>query len=169
MERSRRTYSVELYSATYKVEGIYQPLGDLLSAINDPERGYFNLSDATLTPLRADSSLRPARMPQAGFGKREVNLVCFPGEDVVEEMHLLPRVERMIIYTPAFALRGDLHMGVEHRLRDVLDTARGRFQPMTDVTLFPLIETRVSLPRAASILLLNTEQVQVYYPEATPT
>ena len=64
MDRSRRVYPVELYSATYKVEGIYQPLGALLNAINDPERGYFYLSDALLTPLHADSPLRPARMPR---------------------------------------------------------------------------------------------------------
>jgi hypothetical protein len=169
VDRSRPSYSIELYSATYKVEGLYQPLGALFSAINDPDRSAFYLSDAVLTPLRPRSPLRPARMPEAGFGKRDVNLVCFQDENVVEELHLLRRAERVIVYTPAFVLRGNMHLGAEQLTRDMLDLARGRFQPMTDVTLFALLETNVPIPQKCGILLVNTDLVQVYCPDAGPT
>jgi hypothetical protein len=167
MDIARRAYAIELYTMVYKVEGVFQPLGDLLEDINSPERACFYMSDLTFTPLDPGSRLPPLSVPEAGFSKRDVLLVCFKDENVVDELHLLRRVERLIVYTPAFALRGNMHLGVEQHIRDMLDTMRGRFQPMTEVTLFPLIDTQVDIPRAQSILLLNTDLVQVYYPEIT--
>ena len=73
--------------------------------------------------------------------------------------------ERVIVYTAAFALRGDFHLGAEQRVHDMFDTMKGDFQAMTDVTFFPLVETQVSLPRQSVLVLIDTTAIQIYHPE----
>jgi hypothetical protein len=167
MEITRRSYLVDLFTATHKIEGVFQPVGDILISLNNAEQAYVPLSEATFTPLDPESPLRPASVPQVVVSKEDLIFACLRDEDVVEEIRMLRRVERIIVYTAAFALRGEFHLGVEQRIPDMLDTMRGHLQPITDVTVFPLIQTKVAIPRKQRLVLLNTHAVQMYHPETT--
>ena len=165
MEIQRPTYPIEIFTATRKVEGVFHPVGHVIDAVNDRERLGFYLTEATLTPLSSTSSLRPLAVPEAVVSKKEILFFRFKEKEQIRDLRMLQRVARMVVYTPAFALRGDFHLGGEQQPRDMFDTMKGNFQPLTDATIFPLIPTQVEYPRATELIFVNTQAVQMYHPE----
>jgi hypothetical protein len=167
MEITRRSYPVQVFTATHRIEGIFEPVGNFMNAINNPESTCFPMSNATFTPLASGKALRSISVPEVVVNKADIVYVCFQDDTVQKEMNIFKRVARMVVYTPGFAVRGDFHLGVEDQTRDMLDTLRGQFQPLTDVTVFPLIEAQVSIDRQHDLILLNTQKVQLYHPDIT--
>jgi len=167
MQIERKSYPVELYTATHKFEGTYQPIGHLIDDINDADKVTIPLLDATFSPLASDARMRPVSVPAVSVSRDEVLFVYFKEEQVADELRMLKRTEPAILYTASFALRGDVHIGAEQQFRDMFDTMRGHFQALTDVTIFPLIETQVSVPRQAKLLLFDITNVLLYHPEVT--
>jgi hypothetical protein len=164
MELIQHAYPVKLFTSTRKFNGIYQPMGALLGDINDPEKGDFYLTEATFTALSQDSKFPPVSLPEVVVRKHDTIFFYFEDESADEQFRLLARVEKVVVYTAAFALQGNFHLGAEQRVRDMFDTMRGDFQPMTDVTIFPLFQPRTEIPRKQKMLLINTNRIQLYHP-----
>lgn len=164
MEIERRAYPIKVYTATHEVRGIHKPIGNLLTAINN-EGICFEMTDVTYTPLSPNAALRPISVPQAILHKDEILFIAFEEESVAEDLTMLKRVERLIIYTASFVLRGDMHLGAEDQVRDLLDSIRGRFQPLTEATVFPVVETQTRVEPDYDLVLLNTTRIQLYHPE----
>ncbi len=164
MEIERRAYPIKVYTATHEVKGIHTPIGNFLTAINN-EGVCFEMTDVTYTPLSPNAALRPISVPQAILHKDEILFIAFEEEGVAEDLTMLKRVDRLIVYTASFVLRGEMHLGAEDQVRDLLDTIRGRFQPLTEATIFPVVETQVSVASDYDLLLLNSTNIQLYHPE----
>ena len=167
MEIPKRLYPVKVFTATHAIEGVHQPMGSFMIALNDMDNVCFAVNEATFTPLAVQTVLRPVSVPEAVANKNDILFICMLDDTLQSELTLLKRVAQIISYTPAFALRGDFHLGAEAQTRDMLDTFRGQFQPVTDVTIFPLIETRVPIERQQSMVVVNTHAIQLYHPQAT--
>ena len=165
MQIERKSYPVELYTATHKIEGTYQPIGHLIDDINHEDKVTIPLLDATFSPLAPSTRMRPVSVPTVSVSRSEVLFCYFKEEKVADELRMLRRTEPAILYTASFALRGDMHLGAEQQFRDMFDTMRGHFQVLTDVTIFPLIETKVNVPRQARLLLFDITKVLLYHPE----
>jgi hypothetical protein len=165
MEITRQAYPVQVLTATHEVTGTYQPIGQFMNAINNPGSTCFPLHEASYTPLATGVTLRSISVPQLTVGKNDIQFICFQDDTLKNELHMLKRVARMILYTPAFALRGEVHLGVEDQPHDMLDTLRGQFQPLTDATIFPLHETRASVKRQHSLIVVNTQAIHLYHPD----
>lgn len=164
MEFVRQSYPMEFFSAARRFEGIYEPMGALLDDINSASKGDFFLSKATSTMLSPDSLLSPVSLPEVIIRKQDVVFFYFKDESAHDKFRLLTRTEKIVVYTATFALRGNFHLGVEQRVRDMFDTMRGDFQPMTDITIFPLIKTHVSIPRQLKMAFINIKNIQMYHP-----
>ena len=167
MEIPKRLYPVQVYTATHVIEGEHQPVGSFMNAINEADNVCFAVNEATFTPLAAQTMLRPVSVPEVVVNKHNILFICLLDDTLQGELNMLKRVQRVIAYTSAFALRGDFHLGAEAQTRDMVDTFRGEFQPLTDVTIFPLIETRVNIVREQSMVIVNALAIQIYHPEVT--
>ena len=53
-------------------------------------------------------------------------------------------------------------------MHDMFDAIRARFQPLTDVTIFPLAQVQAAPPREQAFVLLNVGAVELYHPEIAP-
>ncbi len=164
MEMIRQEYTVTMFTATRKFEGIFHPMGALFEDINDPEKGDFYLTEVTFSPLSPGSRFGLISMPEVVVRKHNVIFFYFRDKSAHEKLRLLTRTERIAVYTETFALQGDFHLGAEQKYRDMFDTMRGDFQPMTDVTLFPLLQTQVPLVREHDMILINTQNMYFYHP-----
>ena len=167
MEMVQQAYPVKLFTTTREFEGAYLPVGAPSGDINDPERGGLHLTDTTFTALAQDSKFPPVSVPEIVVSKSDTIFFYFEDESTNEQFRLLARTERVVVYTAICALRGTFHLGVDQRLRTMLDTMRGDFQPMTDVTIFPLLQTRVAIPREKKMILINIKNIELYHPIAT--
>jgi hypothetical protein len=167
MEITRRSYPVQVITTTHAITGIYQPIGNFMVAINNPDSTCLPLSEATFTPLATGAPLRSITVPEATVNKRDILFVCFPDDTVQRELNMFKRVARLIAYTPAFVLRAEFHLGAEDQVGEMLDTLRGQFQPLTDVTIFPLLELQVSLDRQHDLVVINSQAITIYHAETT--
>ncbi|MBN1642083.1 MAG: hypothetical protein JXA09_12690 [Anaerolineae bacterium] len=167
MEVRRRSYPVDLYTATHHVAGVYDPIGSFAIAINAPDTICFSLADATFAPLLRGAPLRAISVPRLTVNKAQILFITFQDDTVQQESAILRRVERTIVYMPGFVLRGGLHLGAEDQINDVFDTLHGDFQPLTEATIYPLREIQADLRREHDLVMINTRAIQHYHPEAT--
>jgi hypothetical protein len=167
MEIRRRSYPVELFTATHRVFGVYDPIGSFLIAANAPDTICFSLADATFAPLQPDAPLRPIHVPRLTVNKAQILFITFGDDTVREESSILRRVERAIVYMPGFVLRGGFHLGAEDQIADFLDRLRGDFQPLSEVTIFPLNEVDGGIEREHDLVMVNIRAIQHYHPETT--
>jgi hypothetical protein len=161
----RKSYPVEIFTNSFKVEGQLEPVGRLLDALNNPERGSMLIREGIVSSLSASDPLSSFALEEMVLGKKDALFIYLTDEEDRSALSLLKRVERMIVYLPLFVIRADFHLGGETRFRDMLDTLPGTFLPITDVAIFPLFTPQVSIPSHRDLLLINKEQITLYHAE----
>lgn len=162
---SQRLYRVECYTNTLKIDGKLEPMGDLINAFNDPRRNYLPVHEATITALAANNPLGSVTVAQISINKKELVLVAVLDKADYEGVRLLTNVARLTVYTAAYAINAEFHMGGEMRERDLLDTLTTDFVAITQARFFPLVASRVTLPPVREFSVLNRAHVIGYHGE----
>jgi hypothetical protein len=161
----RKSYPVEVFTNSFKVEGQLEPIGHLMDALNNPGRDSMLIRQVTVSSLSASAPLSSFVLEEIVLGKNDTLFIYLADEKDRSALSLLKRVERMIVYLPLFVIRADFHLGGETRFRDMLDTLPGTFLPMTDATIFPLFAPQVAVPSHRDLLLINKRQITLYHAE----
>jgi len=164
-EPPRRSYPVEIFTSSFKVEGQLEPIGRLMDALNDPGRDSMLLRQVTVSSLSASGPLSSFALEESVLSKNDTLFLYLSDEEDRSELNLLRRVERVIVYLPLFIIRADFHLGGETRFRDLLDTLTGTFLPITDAAIFPLFAPKVAIPSHRDLLLINKKQITLYHAE----
>ncbi len=165
----RRSYPVEIFTTSFKIEGQLEPIGHLMDALNDPERDSMLIRQATVSPLSSGGPLSSLALEEMVLSKSDALFIYLADEQDRSALSLLKRVERVIVYLPLFVIRADFHLGGETRVRDMLDSLTGTFLPITDVAIFPLFAPQVAVPTRRDLLLINKKQITFYHAEKPRT
>lgn len=160
----RRRFPTRIYTSELILDGKLEPLGHLLDDFDDPVKTGFLMHDAHISPLVAGSGLQPFTLKQVTANKTDFHLVYLSEADHRDSLTLMKRTELVIVYTSRFVIRGNFHMGGESRLRDFVDGLSGTFLGASDVTLFPLFQPAVAIPKRYPLLLINKRQIRFYHP-----
>jgi hypothetical protein len=160
----RRLYPVRIYTSELTSEGQLEPLGHLLDDLNDPAKTGFLLHQAHIAPLVAGSALRPFSLEQVTVNKADLHLLYLADADDRESLSLMIRTEPVIVYTSRFVIRGQFHMGGETRLRDFVDGLSSVFLAASDVTVYPLFQPAVDIPKSYPLLFINKHLITLYHP-----
>jgi hypothetical protein len=160
-----KSYPVEIFTNSFKVEGQLEPVGHLMNALNDPGRDSVLIRQVTVSSLSAGGPLGSFALEEIVLSKSDFLFVYLTDEEDRSALNLLKRVERMIVYLPLFVIRADFHLGGETRFRDMLDTLAGTFLPVTDAAVFPLFAPEVEVASRRDLLLINKKQVTLYHTE----
>jgi hypothetical protein len=81
------------------------------------------------------------------------------------EVPRMPGSARGIIYAGEFVIHGDIMMGADMDVTNVVDGVTKRFLTLTDATVFPLFPAGMSIPEVMPIALVNRDMVyQVHTP-----
>jgi hypothetical protein len=161
----RKSYPVEIFTNSFKVEGQLEPIGRLMDALNNPDSDSMLIRQATVSSLSANGPLSSFALEEIVLSKNDTFFVCLTNEEDHSALSLLKRVERVIVYLPLFAIRANFHLGGETRFRDMLSTLPGTFLPITDAAIFPLFAPKVAVPSRRDLLLINKEQITLYHTE----
>jgi hypothetical protein len=161
----RKSYPVEIFTSSFKVEGQLEPIGRLLNALNNPEGASILIRQATVSSLSASGPLSSFALEEIVLSKDDIFFISLTDEKDHSALSLLKRVEREIVYLPLFVIRADFHLGGETRFRDMLDTLPGTFLPITDAAIFPLFAPQVAVPSHRDLLLINKKQITLYHAE----
>jgi hypothetical protein len=161
----RKSYPVEIFTNSFKIEGQLEPVGQLMDALNDPGRDSVLMRQVTVSSLSAGDPLSPFALEEIVLSKSDFLFIYLTDEEDRSALNLLKRVERMIVYLPLFVIRADFHLGGETRFRDMLDTLTGTFLPITDASIFPLFAPEVAVSSRRDLLLINKKQITLYHAE----
>lgn len=161
----RKTYPVEIFTNSYKVEGQLDPIGRLMDALNKPDSDSMLIYQATVSSLSASGPLSSFALDEIILTKNDTLFIYLTDEEDRSSLNLLRRVERVIVYLPLFVIRANFHLGGETRFRDMLDTLTGTFLPVTDATIFPLFTPKLAVQDHRDLLLINKKQITLYHPE----
>ena len=92
-----------------------------------------------------------------------MGLIYFFDPGFRDRVQLLKNFDRVIAYTPHAVVRGNIHRGVETRLRDLFDLMSGSFLAMTDASTFPTTELPCKFQQQAELLIVNRFYVNLYH------
>lgn len=161
----RKSYPVEVFTKSFKVEGQLEPVGRLIDALNDPGKDSMLMRQGTVSSYSAGGPVSSFTLEEIVLSKSDTFFIHLADEEDRSELSLLKRVERVIVYLPLFVIRADFHLGSETRFRDMIDTLPGTFLPITDVAIFPLFAPRLAVPSHRDLLLINKKQITLYHAE----
>jgi len=160
----RRLYPARIYTSEMILEGQMEPVGPLLDDLNDPTKSGILLHDVQVVPLVAGSSQSSFALETATAQKSDFHLVYLSDPQDHDALNLMKRTEPLIIYTSHFVIRGNLHMGGETRVRDLADGLPSLFLAVSAVTIYPLFQPAITIPKSYSLLLINKTLVRLYHP-----
>lgn len=161
----RKSYPVEIFTNSFKVEGQLEPVGRLMDALNSPDGDSMLIRQVTVSSLSVSGPLSSFTLEEIVLSKNDIFFIDLTDQEDRSALSLLKRVERVIVYLPLFVIRADFHLGGETRFRDMLDTLSGTFLPVTDVAIFPLFAPKVAVPSHRDLLLINKKQITLYHAE----
>ncbi len=158
-------HAVQMLGHAFQYAGEMEPIGPIIDYLNDLDRLTFPLYDVDMYRILPSSSLPSVTRPEITVVRREVGLVYLLDPEYRSSISFIKNYERAIAYTPYVVCRGNVHMGAETWLRDLLSLMTGSFLVMTEVNVFPLTTLPAPFPEKAELLLLNREYVTVYHPD----
>ncbi len=161
----RRLYPSEIYTTSSRIDGQIEPLGELLSVINDDRKNYLLVHEAVTAPLLAASPLGTISAKEAILNKNDIVFFSLLSEENRAAVRLLQTVERLIVYTPSFVIRANFHLGGEMRVRDLFDTLTTTFVPVTEAQIFPLFTPKATITPTAEMLIVNKHFISFYHAE----
>ena len=155
-------YRAEAITCDYRVRGNFQPIGPMLTFLNDSQRRYAQFQEATLAPFDAGNPLGELQRPVVMVRKEEIVAISILDQEGIDAARLLATRRKMIVYTPRFVIQGYFHMGADDVPLDILSSSANNFIGATETTLYPLQAVQHS-PQMTSRLMLNNRQNILFY------
>jgi len=165
---------VEVFTARLRVRGtlVITPARRLSDALNDEAYQFLHLEAVTLRPLETDACDHVVEAETLTLNKAHITLV-FPIQenevlqmrrDIVRRFELIPkRPHPVVIETPQFVVRGNIHLIEEVRLKDALDALREAFVAITEATV-AWADRPQDILAQCPFVSVNKDQIVALYP-----
>lgn len=160
---SRKAVRVTALLPGFQAQGELQVIGLLQIFLNDEQRDGFTLLNAMVHGLQADNPATSLQLDEVYLRKDTCQLVAFEDEFSKDESGLLMRSERLVVYTPHYAVQGHFHMGATAELSEFMAGSTRLFVAATDVTIFPLFRAPTALIRRAPLVFMHRDAAQMHH------
>ncbi len=157
-----REYAAEILTNHYLLTGELVPLGPLLTFLNLTDRGVVAVKDVTAAALDEGSAAEAFRAVEMIVAKDEIIAIRLLDRVTQGTVQLLPRRERLLVFTPRVVIQAFFHCGPDTRVGDLFESTPGRWAPATDALIHPLLPMRVPVFEKANVLLVNKRHVRLY-------
>lgn len=153
---------VEVLTATFQIGGKLSPVGGFGMFLNDTMRTTFSIMDAQVTPL-------PPGWRAGGFSQAELIIpkesvqVMLVGDLDVSSLNLLPKKEKLAMYTDTFVVSGNVHMGQDERYEGVFHGSGGPFFGVTDAEVYSVRQVKTEIAGAAPIVFVQRNHIDIYH------
>lgn len=138
-------------------------MGMLQTFINDEQKGVFTLRQATLYGLETGNPAASINVPDLFVAKHRCHLIAFDQMMSHEHTGLMPRQERLAVYTTHYVIQGNFHLGSDALVSDFIDSSRAQFIGATDVHIFPLFRAQAQVIQFAPLVYVHRDQVQMHH------
>jgi hypothetical protein len=162
-ELQRPRYPVQVITTQYVFTGEVEPFGPLVLWLNDTSREAISLYGVQGAALDAGRAVETLARDELLLLKHDIVAIDLPSPEARQTVSLMPRSEKVVIYTARFVFSGAYSLSAETRLPEMLDTLKGDFFPLLSAQLHPLSPPRVPVFRASEMVILNRRQLSAYH------
>ncbi len=155
-------HALELLTEHYLIQCSVEPVGLLMTWLDSPDRANFQIRDATLTGLGADSAVHAIKFQELFIMRNEVTAIRVDEADLQGAVPTLRASERVRIFIPRFVVQGTLTHGEDTRLGDMFEIMKGTWAALHNAQVFPLTAIQAQVFREAPLLLVNKNRIRFY-------
>ncbi len=154
---------VKIVLEQFLLEATIKSVGALDTNLNNVNLNYLTMEDAVATPWHSTNPLKAMSYPEGYLNVADLILI-YPMDPVMQKrIKLMVRSEQAVFYAGPFAIRGDLSMGDSMSLADVMDSLDKPFLTATNVSIFPMFQTQLSIPETMPVALLNKHKITFHH------
>jgi hypothetical protein len=132
--------------------------------LNDDQKSVFPLKQAAMYGLESGNPAASMQLDDLFVPKEQCHAIAFESMLPQEQTGLMPRTERIVVYTSHYAIQGDFHMGADTLVGELIDSVRVMFLGITDVQFFPLFRPQAALIQQAPLVYVYRRAVRMYHP-----
>jgi hypothetical protein len=145
--------------AKFLVEGIIKAVGNIDNTLNDERYNFVNIENPVTTPWHQNSPVKSIRVTQSTIKIHDMILIYPPNPADQAEVPRMPSSQRGIVYVEDFVIYGDVLMGEDMDLTNVVEGVTKRFLTVANATIFPLFPATASIPEVMPLALVNRDKV----------
>jgi hypothetical protein len=172
-----RRFAVEVFGQAMLMHGLAESARRLTDYINEPTP-YLHLTEVSTFPYSADSVVGLEKQHRGLVNKAsivmvaEIEVEAAPTPAAVE-MRVAKSAHRILVYTSQFAINADIHLTPGVEMTNFLAISPGRFVPVTNATVMPMLGGTQLTDFRRPFLLINRDQISYLgaapEPAAAPT
>ncbi|NDJ77195.1 MAG: hypothetical protein GYB65_13150 [Chloroflexi bacterium] len=147
----------------FQAQCTFRSMGLLQTYINDDQRAVFTLNDVTLHGLVPGNPAASMAMPELHVTKSGCHVLAFESQFSHEETGLMPRAEKLVLYTSHYAIQASFHMGTDANISDFAATSKVMFLGGTDAYIFPLFQPQAAIVQQAPLVFVHQQQVYMHH------
>lgn len=155
--------NVAVLTPLYQLRGRLQYVGVLQTALNDEQRPTITMINSAVLGLLQTNPAAQMTQAEMFVSKRDCHAIAFEGMPPTGAITLLPRFERLVVYTSHFAIMGKWYMGSDSRVNDFAEAAQGLFLIASEVRIFPMFQARPGMIGAATMAVVYKRSVLAYH------
>ncbi len=159
-----KPYSAEILTENYHINCVIEPIGNLMTYLDSPERKNILIKNITMSGLANDSAIASVNIKELWVTRNEIILIRVNEDDVKDSLQNLPAKETLRIFMPRFVLQGTISRGEDTRVGDMFDVLKGNWAAAHNAQVFPLTNVKRQIFRQASLVLINKNRIQFYEP-----
>ncbi|MEB2288403.1 MAG: hypothetical protein OZ934_09855 [Anaerolineae bacterium] len=147
----------------FQARGQLAILGMLQTFLNDEQKDAFSLHGVMLYGLEPGNPARSMQLNGLFVHKNACQMIAFDTMLPHEQTGLLPRTERLAVYTSHYCIQGDFHMGADALLAEFIAGSRAQFVGASNVQVFPLFHPQAEMIQAAPLAFLHRSAVLMHH------
>jgi hypothetical protein len=138
-------------------------MGMTQTYLNDDQKGVFTLKSVRLFGLEGDNPAASMTLDQLFVRKDQCHAIAFSAMLPGEHSGLMPRTERVVVYTSHYAIQGDFHMGADALVSDFIESSRAQFVGATNAQIFPLFRSRAAVIQHAPLVYVHRTAARMHH------
>jgi len=158
-----KTVTVTVLLPGFEVRAELQVIGMLQAFLNDEQRGGFTLLNASVYGLEAGNPATSMQVDELHVRKDQCHLLAFEEQFTKEETGLLMRVERLVVYTPYYAVQGNFHLMGAAVLSEFMASSHRQFLAATGATIFPLFRPQSPMIQQAALAFMHRDVAHMHH------
>ena len=161
-EMKRPRYKVEIVTTAFQITGEVEPVGPWIVYLNNPDRHVVPVHNARAVPIGVANTAAIDRSLLL-VNRADICLIVLLEAAARESVSMMRHVEVTISHVGPLICRSEFHMGAEVSLLTFFDDLSGHFFPATNAEVYPLVTWPRPLPRKIDMVMLNRQQVKLFY------
>jgi len=157
-----KQYKVEVFTPQFLLSGVLEPVGSLMSYLNNVDRNNLSIKQVNATPIEPAFSLPTFAAEELWLPHKELIAIRFLDAISSDTMPLLSNKEKVRVFLPHIVVQATFSRGADTKIHEIFDVLSGDWVAAADAQIFPLHPMKCQFGRDAQRMLIIKRHIQFY-------